>query len=250
MQLFEHEWLLINQLIYQVFQAEDDRSMRHDYLHNIEVLIPYTRASFYVADFSGTHILTDAVGVNLPAERLALYPQYYHEMDYGKWIFWAQESKVYNTSEWFPENQREEQPYYQESYADLDIHFELRLPLFYNQRLMGFTGLFRPKRDPDFSEKDVFILETIKNHLALYLYRNTYLKYLSTHNKKRDCDELIRHYNLTEREGQIFQLMLKGVGNQDIAEQLSISPNTEKKHTTNIYKKLNINSRSELLKFI
>jgi LuxR family maltose regulon positive regulatory protein len=50
---------------------------------------------------------------------------------------------------------------------------------------------------------------------------------------------------LTEREHEILQLVAAGLTNPEIAETLVISPQTVKKHTTNIYSKLNVGNRTE-----
>ena len=50
---------------------------------------------------------------------------------------------------------------------------------------------------------------------------------------------------LTERELEIVQLVAAGLTNPEIAEHLVISPQTVKKHTANIYSKLNVSNRTE-----
>ena len=51
---------------------------------------------------------------------------------------------------------------------------------------------------------------------------------------------------LTERELQIYNLLIKGRKNHEIAEELFISDNTLKTHLRNIYKKLNVAGKKEL----
>jgi DNA-binding CsgD family transcriptional regulator len=51
-------------------------------------------------------------------------------------------------------------------------------------------------------------------------------------------------YKLSERELQILQLMVKGLIKKEIAEQLSISYYTVDNHERNIFKKLNVHTRS------
>jgi DNA-binding CsgD family transcriptional regulator len=51
---------------------------------------------------------------------------------------------------------------------------------------------------------------------------------------------------LTERELEIYNLLIKGLKNQQIAEELYISDNTLKTHLRNIYKKLNVAGKKEL----
>lgn len=53
-------------------------------------------------------------------------------------------------------------------------------------------------------------------------------------------------YDLTARESEILQLLLKHKNNQEIADTLYLSVGTVKTHTHNIYIKLNINKREEL----
>jgi len=55
---------------------------------------------------------------------------------------------------------------------------------------------------------------------------------------------------VTAREGEIIELILAGNTNAFIAENLFIAESTVKKHINNIFKKLKISSRWELLKLI
>ena len=56
---------------------------------------------------------------------------------------------------------------------------------------------------------------------------------------------------LTEREIEILELLSQGRVSKEIADQLAISYNTVRVHTTHIYEKLHVRSRSEaLLKFM
>jgi len=54
-------------------------------------------------------------------------------------------------------------------------------------------------------------------------------------------------YNLTERELKIVELILAGYTNGSIGEYLDISSNTVKNHISNIYKKINVSNRYELM---
>lgn len=52
---------------------------------------------------------------------------------------------------------------------------------------------------------------------------------------------------LSSREGEILELLSKGLTNKMISEQLYISPFTVKRHIENIYQKLQAHNRTELL---
>jgi NarL family two-component system response regulator LiaR len=56
-------------------------------------------------------------------------------------------------------------------------------------------------------------------------------------------------YELTEREQEVLSLMAKGLPNHAIAQRLSITHFTVKKHVSNILAKLNVSSRTEAVAF-
>lgn len=51
--------------------------------------------------------------------------------------------------------------------------------------------------------------------------------------------------DLTQRERQILALMVRGMSNQEIADQMSIAVPTVKFHVTNVLSKLQVDSRTE-----
>ena len=53
--------------------------------------------------------------------------------------------------------------------------------------------------------------------------------------------------NLTERENEIVRWVIQGMTNKEIAEQLGISDKTVKTHLSNIFSKLKVSRRLELL---
>ncbi|MGH2621824.1 MAG: response regulator transcription factor [Anaerolineales bacterium] len=54
-----------------------------------------------------------------------------------------------------------------------------------------------------------------------------------------------RQHALSPREEEVLSLMAKGLGNEAIAETLSISLGTVKNHVSNLYSKLGVRSRAE-----
>lgn len=57
----------------------------------------------------------------------------------------------------------------------------------------------------------------------------------------------ISELNLREREYEILQLVAQGLSNQEIADQLFIALPTVKTHTSNLYAKLNVKSRTQAI---
>lgn len=80
---------------------------------------------------------------------------------------------------------------------------------------------------------------------------DTKLKYLSEpygnyFNMHEDNSEVKRN-SLTKKENKIAELIYKGMNNKQIAKNQNISEKTVKAHLTNIYRKLNIKNRFELM---
>lgn len=55
--------------------------------------------------------------------------------------------------------------------------------------------------------------------------------------------------SLTKREMDVMQLLAKGLTNREVAKQLVISPSTVQTHRTHIMEKLNLNNRTELIRY-
>ncbi|MEK7310520.1 MAG: response regulator transcription factor [Chloroflexota bacterium] len=55
--------------------------------------------------------------------------------------------------------------------------------------------------------------------------------------------------DLTDRENEVLAHLADGASNQEIADVLSISPKTVARHRENLMRKLNMHSRTELVKY-
>ena len=60
-------------------------------------------------------------------------------------------------------------------------------------------------------------------------------------------EELCNDFNITPRELDVLRLIYQGKDNQEISDELFISINTTKKHVNSIFRKLEVDSRAELL---
>lgn len=58
---------------------------------------------------------------------------------------------------------------------------------------------------------------------------------------------LVRRYELTPRESQVLDGVLRGQSNNEIASELNVALRTVKTHVERIWEKLNIHSRAELM---
>lgn len=68
-------------------------------------------------------------------------------------------------------------------------------------------------------------------------------------NAEQPAEEKINFGGLTEREREVLTHLAEGSSNDDIAAALFISPKTVERHRENIMRKLNLHSRSELVRY-
>jgi DNA-binding CsgD family transcriptional regulator len=91
---------------------------------------------------------------------------------------------------------------------------------------------------------NLFIFATGYFYLNVLLLKNIVNRFLrfSKHSLKETIDELV-----TSREKEILLLLAQGLANKDIGARLCISEPTVKSHIQNIYKKVGVSNRVQLL---
>lgn len=112
--------------------------------------------------------------------------------------------------------------------------------------IVGLSLLFLQYR-----KKTVFKLQKIKEELQDYVLQINELKNSNVPKKnKTSIDDRIATFDLSDREEEVLKLIMEGVSNNEISEALYISPNTVKTHIKNIYSKLEVNNRIQVVKKI
>lgn len=95
----------------------------------------------------------------------------------------------------------------------------------------------------------MFIIPVLNKKLGDLLGEHVFLQRMATvavTAQENIFDKLKEEKQLTNREVEVVEQLLKGYTYKVISQQLYISENTLKTHVKNIYSKLNINSRVEL----
>lgn len=94
----------------------------------------------------------------------------------------------------------------------------------------------------------MFYLQAIGMHLNAVLYQITH-SLPQTNDLKQTLARLKNTCHLTNRELQIAEQIYQYRNNDEIAGSLGIRENTLQKHLQNIFRKTNVTSRWELLRF-
>lgn len=244
--LEEQEWIYLNKIIYLLNLDTDEKMKRLDFLRDLRILIPYTSASFFLGDStSPTTPLVDPVGIDVPSGKLEAYEQYYYKVDYSNNLYPMVTSAIYCEEDFFSTEERNNSDYFRKYLNLIDYVLDANFA-----NLSGFLGhisLSRNKELGRFSERDMFIMKILEPHITnkLYMYKLRVSK-----NNRIDKKILQNQYNLSYREMQVLNLILQGISNTDISNQFNISISTVKKHISNVYKKLNVKNRIQLMETI
>lgn len=136
-------------------------------------------------------------------------------------------------------------PYYQNDVFGYQTSFPLRIKNFIfrviptsNEGLALNDILQMEKSMPLQSAKDVVSFYNIE--ACVYIIRDETPRIQGT-------QDIYDRFSLTKREREVIELILSGFSNNDIAEKLVLSFNTVKIHVSNIYKKVGVSNRIDLI---
>ena len=93
----------------------------------------------------------------------------------------------------------------------------------------------------------------LSNCIPPFWLRRYFIKHYVYHSFSDDrsvLDEIVREFHISRREQEIIELILQGKSNKEIKDLLFISFNTVKNHIYNLYQKLGVKSRGQLVHFI
>jgi hypothetical protein len=99
-------------------------------------------------------------------ENMTKYVEEYIHLEYSGGLMFSWKEYAYRESDLIPEETRRATKYYKAVYDVQNWHYSLHLNLSYEERILGVLSFFRTKGKEDFTYRDIFVLDMIKDHLA------------------------------------------------------------------------------------
>ena len=97
----------------------------------------------------------------------------------------------------------------------------------------------------------IFSSPVVANIMPFIWARFFFLRYAEEMQKQLsktiDVDSICKEFKISNREREVIQLILKGKNNHEIEEALFISYHTVKNHISNIFRKLNVRTKHDLI---
>lgn len=117
-------------------------------------------------------------------------------------------------------------------------------------RPLGVLSLFRRREDGPFTDEELFLCNAVGTHLNQQM--NTLLDQMIRRQNAAgyDLPAVAARYGLTTRETQLLEMLTRFRENREIAEALQVRDSTLQKHYQNIFRKLGVTSRWEIMRLL
>jgi len=252
--LKQTEWEKLNELIITINNIVDSTVMRTAFLQKLMTLIDFDFSEFEIGIIKKANApqLVDPVVVSkfdrkFEEEFIYQYENIYAPMDYVNWVFMSKESLVYRESDLLNSEVRKKSPFYTNYLQVFNLTYIAGIVLASGGNFHGAISLYKSEKHGDFSDRDVYILKQLMPHLhARFETDSERIR----KNEKSLSYQLKNQYQLTNREIEIMGYIYGECSNAEIARKAEITLNTAKKHVYNIYEKLNVQNRTQLMRFI
>lgn len=141
-----NEFLLINNIIYQIYSISDFNTMKVTFLNLLKMLIPNTASSILMADNSDSkNLLCDPICVpDIYSETEQKYLSL-EDQDFSRWIMLSKQCLLIRESELMPEEELVKTEIYQKCYKPFGLHYSMQLTLVYNNFGTVFNRFFFSK---------------------------------------------------------------------------------------------------------
>lgn len=243
--LTANEWKFINEIALMIHATEDTATMRTELVHLLSGLVKFDYASFYLYKNGKS---AEPIGYNITEAELNSYITRIEQIDPFlplRKLLSDPKHPAIKVSEYIFGRKIEDTDYYQMVWRPKKIKYSIFAGIGYGGQPLGSVSLYRKEENGEFSDRDVQIVSVLKEHLNIRLSESV------GHRGIRSAEYSLKEmYRLTDREIEIVELWVSGLTDDEISSRLSISRNTLKKHISNIFGKLEINTRVELLKIV
>lgn len=248
--LKENEWNTINNILLELYTIEDIETLSKKVINVLRMLIPFSKGYFILLNENQKIDIAKSYFYEMDNSIRDKYINTFFDKDYLQYLYdFSKETTVFQDSLMLADEVRKNTEFYENFLLPADIPFGSGILLVKNQKLIGIFNLFRTTSLGDFTEKDIYILNILKNHLENMIYKTTQFSVKQGIVEK--CFETAeKKFELSERENEILKLIADGKSNSEISDTLCVSLSTVKKHVYNIFNKAGVNSRTQLLNSI
>ncbi len=246
--LFDYEWQFLLQMVTRINYCETYTDTCDTILQQMRTLIPFQTGILFQAEREngrvklGQPVSTEAVDDSNDHA-------FFTEGNYPHWneFIMAPYSIVFRQSDIIAPAKMEKTRVYREIWQKRNVYWGLFISIVYKDCPLAVMGLMRDKNSEDFSARDIYIMNTLKDPLERKFYSllEGDMQHGGVAQPERIAKTAVR-YGLTKRETEIVSLICVSKSSEDICQQLYITHATLSKHLSNIYSKTKVRNRTQL----
>jgi DNA-binding CsgD family transcriptional regulator len=189
--------------------------------------------------------IVEIVDPPLPPEMHVEFAELAHQNPLVRRLDETRDGRVYRISDVVTQAQFHKLEVYERVYVPIGLEYQMAFTLESGEDRMLGVHLSRKKRD--FSDRDRDLLNAARPFM-IQVYRNA-IRYTAALAAGADplpppLDSLVA-LGLTDRQAEILQQLASGASENEISVRLGLSRRTVQKHAEHIYRRLDVNSRSE-----
>lgn len=247
--LFDYEWQFLLQMVSRINYSETYSETCDTILQQMRTLIPFQNGIVFQAGREGGRAtLTNPVSTETLDDRSD--HTFFTEGNYPHWneFVMAPYSIVFRQSDIIAPAKMEKTRVYREIWQQRNIYWGLFISLVYKDCPLAVIGLMRSKDNEDFSARDIYIMNTLKDPLERKFYSlfEGKTQRVGTMTNNERIAKLAPRHGLTKREMEIVALICASKSSEDMCQQLYITHATLSKHLSNIYAKTKVRNRTQL----
>jgi len=245
--LFDYEWQFLIQMTTRLNYCTTYPETCNTFLQQVRTLVPYsTGVIFQASRDNGSVQLTSPISTDSFDDKQA-----HSSFIEGKYPQWDQfvmlpYSSVFRQSDIITPEKWERTRVYRDVWQPKGMFWGLFIVLVHKDVPLAVLGIQREKSQNDFSDRDIYIFNTLKDPLER--------KFFSLLEDRRvggndDADRILKasvNFGLTKRETEIVSLICAGKGSDEMCQILYITHATLSKHLSNIYSKTKVKNRTQL----
>ena len=245
--LFDYEWQFLVQMTTRINYSETYHDTCNTFFQQIRTLIPYRSGVVFLAIRENGRVILDNPFSTEQVDDESDH-NFFIRGSYPHWdeFIMLPYSSVFRQSDIIPPGKWEKTRVYRDVWHPKDVFWGLFISLVHIDVPLAVLGILRDRAAGDFSERDIYIMNTLKDPLER--------KYFSMLEDRKQtgntgAERILKTsagYGLTKRETEIVSLVCDGKSSDEMCRLLYITHATLSKHLSNIYSKTKVKNRTQL----
>ena len=235
------------QMATRIYYSDTYPEICSTFLQQMRTLVPYQSGVIFQAGReNGQVVLNNPISTENNDDRYS--HDYFIEGKYPHWdeFIMLPYTSVFRQSDIIQPGKWERTRVYREVWQPKGMFWGLFISLVHKDIPLAVLGILREKDASDFSDRDVYIMNTLKDPLERKFF--SLLEDRKTFGNTGG-DRILKasvNYGLTKRETEIVSLVCAGKGSDEMCQLLYITHATLSKHLSNIYTKTKVKNRTQL----